>query len=127
MWPRRIEPGPSRYPARLRLAGLALAGAALLVSGLPLSLVALLGLAALALARRWRPATPARLAVSPEAVRLVLRDGRRLAVRPPFRALLREHWLALHCPGVGWVWLFPDQLDPAAVTPLRQVLFLQRR
>ena len=52
---------------------------------------------------------------------------RRLAVRPPFRALLREHWLALHCPGAGWVWLFPDQLDPAAVTPLRQVLFLQRR
>ena len=32
MWPRRIEPGASRYPARLRLAGLALAGATLLVS-----------------------------------------------------------------------------------------------
>lgn len=127
MWPRTLDAGPSRYPGRLRLAGLLVALFALTVSGLPLSLMVPPGLAALWLARRWRPATPARIAVSPEAVRLVLRDGRRVAVAAPFRVMLREHWLALHCPGVGWVWLFPDQVGAEAVTPLRQVLLLRRR
>ena len=94
MWPRRVELAGSRYPRRLRCAALGLGVAALLLSGLPLSLAALAGLAALV---------------------------------PPFRVMLREHWLALHCPRRGWVWVFPDQAGPAALTPLRQVLYLQRR
>ena len=50
-----------------------------------------------------------------------------VTLTPPFRVMLREHWLALHCPRRGWVWVFPDQAGPAALTPLRQVLYLQRR
>jgi hypothetical protein len=65
--------------------------------------------------------------VTPGALRLSLRDGRRVILTPPFRVMLREHWLALHCPRRGWVWVFPDQAGPAALTPLRQVLYLQRR
>ena len=83
--------------------------------------------AALVAARRWRPATPRSVDVTPGAVRLSLRDGRRVTLTPPFRVMLREHWLALHCPRRGWVWVFPDQAGPAALTPLRQVLYLQRR
>ncbi|MFT6599258.1 MAG: hypothetical protein ACJATD_000089 [Alloalcanivorax sp.] len=111
----------------MRCAALGLGAAAILFSGLPLSLAALTGLAALAAARRWRPATPRRVDVTPGALRLSLRDGRRVILTPPFRVMLREHWLALHCPRRGWVWVFPDQAGPAALTPLRQVLYLQRR
>jgi len=127
VWPRRLELGASRYPHRLRGAALLLSGAALLLSGLPLSLVALLGLAALVAAQRWQPALLRVAEVSPGAVRLTLWDGRRVTLTPPFRVMMREHWLALHCPRRGWVWLFPDQAGAKAVTPLRQVLYLQRR
>tara|TARA_A100001391_G_scaffold120125_2_gene81762 strand:+ start:15477 stop:15860 length:384 start_codon:yes stop_codon:yes gene_type:complete len=127
VWPRHLEISPSRYPARLRLAGLLLAWWSLAASGLPLSVAVLPGLLALSLARRWRPASPARISVSPEGLRMRLRDGRRVAVAAPFRALLPARWLAVHCPRVGWVWVFPDQIGAAAVTPLRQVLLLGRR
>lgn len=126
MWPKKVELKESRYPARLRLVALGVSCAALLVSALPLSLKALLGLAALAQVRRWRPPLPRRVEVTPQRLRLVLADRRELALTPPFRVLLRPSWLALHCPGHGWVWLFPDQADAGALTPLRQVLSLQR-
>lgn len=126
MWPTRIDLAPSRYPARLRLAGLLVAWWSLAISGLPLSVAVLPGLLAVIAARRWRPPTPTRIAVSPGAVRLVLDDGRGLAVAAPFRAMLRERWLALYCARAGWVWVFPDQLDDVTVTPLRQVLLLGR-
>lgn len=127
MWPRRVELAGSRYPHRLRCAALGSGAAAILLSGLPLSLAALTALAALVAVRRWRPATPRSVDVTPGALRLSLRDGRRVTLTPPFRVMLREHWLALHCPRRGWVWVFPDQAGPAALTPLRQVLYLQRR
>ncbi|MCH2556860.1 MAG: hypothetical protein MK005_06105 [Alcanivorax sp.] len=127
MWPRRLELSASRYPARLRLAAVLTAWWALAASALPLSVAVLPGLAVLIAARRWRPASPARVAVSPEGLRLLLRDGRRVAVAAPFRTVLRARWLAVHCPRVGWVWVFPDQVGAAAVTPLRQVLLLGRR
>ena len=41
MWPRRVELAGSRYPRRLRCAALGLGAAAILLSGLPLSLAAL--------------------------------------------------------------------------------------
>lgn len=124
MWPIRIDLAPSRYPARLRLAGLLVAWWALAVSGLPLSVAVLPGLLALNATRRWRPAMPTRILVSPEGLRLLLSDGRRLAVVAPFRAMLRERWVALYCAKAGWVWVFPDQVDAATITPLRQVLLL---
>lgn len=127
MWPRRVELGGSRYPRRLRCAALGAGALAILLSGLPLSLAALTGLAALVAARRWRPAMPRTVDVTPGALRLSLRDGRRVTLTPPFRTMMREHWLAVHCPRRGWVWVFPDQASPAALTPLRQVLYLQRR
>lgn len=101
--------------------------AALALSGLPVSLAGLLGLAVCAGLRRWRPATPRRVEVTPEAITLTLADRRPVSVDAPFRALLRPGWLALHCPGHGWVWLFADQASPAAFTALRQVLWLRRR
>lgn len=127
MWPRKIELGGSRYPHRLRCAALCFSAVAILLSGLPLSVAALTGLAALAAARRWRPAMLRAVDVSPGALRLTLRDGRGVTLTPPFRVMMRERWLALYCPRRGWLWLFPDQAGQAALTPLRQVLYLQRR
>lgn len=127
MWPKRIELEGSRYPRRLRLAALGVTGAGLLISGLPAGLAAFAGLAAMVLARRWRPPVLCRAEVAPERVRLELADRRVLELTPPFRVLLRPSWLALHCPGQGWVCLFPDQAGAVAVTPLRQVLWMQRR
>lgn len=101
--------------------------AVLALSGLPASLAGLLGLAVHARLRRWRPSMARRATVSPDAVTLTLEDHRELTVEAPFRALVRPGWLALHCPGRGWVWLFADQVPPAALTALRQVLWLQRR
>ena len=126
MWPIRVELSGSRYPARLRRAALAITCVALMFSALPLSVMALAGLAAMALARRWRAPLPRAIDVAPQGLRLELADQRRLDVTPPFRVLMRPGWLALHCPGYGWVWLFADQSSAAALTPLRQVLWMQR-
>lgn len=126
MWPRTIEPGPSCRPAGLRVAAASATWVALALSGLPAAAVGLLGLAVCARLRRWRPATPSRVSVTPEVITLTLAE-RRVKVEAPFRALLRPGWLALHCPGHGWVWLFADQAPPAALTALRQVLWLRRR
>lgn len=127
MWPKRVDLAGSRYPWRLRLAALGVTGAALLISGLPAGVMALAGLAAMVLARRWCPPPLRRIEVAPERLRLELADRRVLELTPPFRVLLRPSWLALHCPGLGWVCLFPDQAGATAVTPLRQVLWMQRR
>ncbi|WP_157933787.1 hypothetical protein [Alloalcanivorax mobilis] len=126
MWPIRVELSASRYPVRLRRVALAITGVALMFSALPLSVAALAGLAAMALARRWRLPLPRAVEVAPQGLRLELADRRRLQVSPPFRVLMRPGWLALHCPDYGWVWLFADQGSAAALTPLRQVLWMQR-
>lgn len=127
MWPRRIEPGPSCYPRRLRGLAALVTWLALALSGLPASLVGLVGLIACAGLARWRPPMPRAISVRPEALSVTLPDHRVVTVEAPFRALLRPGWLALHCPGEGWVWLFPDQASAAALTPLRQVLWLRSR
>ena len=88
MWPRRVELGGSRYPRRLRCAALGAGALAILLSGLPLSLAALTGLAALVAARRWRPAMPRTVDVTPGALRLSLRlarAGLRDVIRPAFK------------------------------------------
>lgn len=126
MWPIKLELSDSRYPGRLRLAALAITALALVFSALPLSLAALAGLAALALTRRWRAPLPQALQVAPQRLVLELADRRRLEVTPPFRVLVRPTWVALFCPGYGWVWVFADQASAAALTPLRQVLWMQR-
>lgn len=127
MWPRRIEPGPSGYPRRLRALAALITWAALALSGLPFSLAGLLGLAACGALARWRPSMPRVISVAPDALSLTLGDRSQVVVTAPFRAVLRPGWLALHCPGHGWVWLFADQVPAAALTPLRQVLWLQPR
>ncbi len=125
MWPRRIELAPSRYPHGLRAGAALITWTALGLSGLPAALTALMGVLASGYLYRWWPVTPSAISVEPERLSLTLPGARQVVVEAPFRALVRPGWLALHCPGHGWVWLFADQASAAALTPVRQVLWLR--
>ncbi|GGJ87156.1 hypothetical protein GCM10007426_15400 [Alloalcanivorax dieselolei] len=85
---------------------------------------------------QWTPPQVRAVAVTATEVTLVLEngdledrgsEGHRVTVTAPFRAWTPGSWLALRCPGRGWVWIFADQAGEAALTPLRQVLWLNRR
>lgn len=125
VWPRRIELTPSRYPHWLRAAAALITWAALALSGLPAGLAALAGVAASGYLYRWWPATARVISVEPDRLLLILAGARQVVVEAPFRAIVRPGWLALHCPGQGWVWLFADQASATTLIPLRQVLWLR--
>lgn len=125
MWPQRIELRPSRYPQGLRAAAALSAWWSLALSDMPMALLALAGVLCCAGLYRWWPASPSVVLVAPHQLAVTV-EGRQWTAEAPFRALLRPRWLALHCPGRGWVWVFPDQASQADLTPLRQVLLLQR-
>ncbi|KAF0804634.1 hypothetical protein A6D6_02901 [Alcanivorax xiamenensis] len=135
-FPPRLELRPSRWPRRLRLAALLIAVLALWHSAVPVWAWPLLLAGLVWGVRRWRPPVVTAVAVTATEVTLVLGNGgledrgleeRRVTVTAPFRAWTPGPWLALRCPGRGWVWIFADQAGEAALTPLRQVLWLNRR
>ncbi|MCU5783528.1 hypothetical protein MA04_02828 [Alcanivorax balearicus MACL04] len=127
-FPPRLELRPSAWPRRLRLAALLISALALWHSAVPgWALPPLLA---------GRPPLVTAVAVTATEVTLVLGNGdlenpdlkeSRITVTAPFRAWTPGPWLALRCPGRGWVWIFADQAGEAALTPLRQVLWLNRR
>ncbi|MGI9573583.1 hypothetical protein ACRYJU_05785 [Alloalcanivorax xenomutans] len=130
-FPPRLELRPSAWPRRLRLAALLISALALWHSAVPVWALPPL-LAGLAWwLWRWRPPLVTAVAVTATEVTLVLENPdlkeSRITVAAPFRAWTPGPWLALRCPGRGWVWIFADQAGEAALTPLRQVLWLNRR
>lgn len=93
---------------------------------MPTALAALVGVFCCAGLYRWWPASPTEVRIETPQRLVLTVAGRERTVEAPFRVLLRPCWLALYCPGQGWVWLLPDQVSTQQVTPLRQVLWLQR-